>query len=658
MTVRRLIHEENGAVALMVALAFPFFIAFMALVLTAGDWWVHKRHLQTQVDAAALASAQGFGFPCAGSITRVSAAVADWGGTKNPQVENTQSNVHFVVNKPTYFAGGTPDDTPDADPCNSKMIDVKATETGLKGPIGVGLVPNINAHARVSFFQAASISGNMPIAVPEPAPKNVHAFFVDESTGTTFAQTDLVKNGTDGNGNAIWDNAGTPLNVTVGSKDRIGVRIALSGQSSTTCGQALVNCYDAGSANGLDFIRGWNDNGTGTQTANQPKARSVTLSSSTCPDPYFSTAATTCNVAVRATVDFGTGSTDPRPLTSPGVGALLRAVVGGNTYDMSYGGAGVWTSGESIPVTPGSGPISVNLEWAEQMGSITGLGNCSTNAFKNSNNCKGTITNVQRTFGGSTARSGPIQLVQILQGGIAGANSLRQCDDTNSSCTYPLVVRLSVKGTLEVARTTNDPLTTLRSGDNNQPGTIDCDPAISTLRDEIAQGCAPSYAPNTGTACPNSTSALWSSAQPWTCVALTTGGSVNQIPAGLNMRILGSAAATSCTHPNLYIQTFGAWGPDDPRVVQLLLAPFGSFSGTGSGTVPVIGFATFYITGWSGSGGGFNNPCTGAGDDPTSGSGDIVGHFISYVQTTGNSTPSTSPCDAESLTTCLSVLTR
>ena len=175
--------------------------------------------------------------------------------------------------------------------------------------------------------------------------------------------------------------------VNVGTKDRIGVRIALSGQTSTTCGDPLVNCYDAGSSNGLDFIRGWKN---GTLTQNVPQARSVSLTSSTCVDPYFSTAAT-CNVAVTADVDFGTGNNDPRPDTPAGVRAALRAVVNGNTYDMTWSG-GHWTSGESIPVAANAGPINVALEWAEQRstGQVNGK-DCRTQGqpFQNQNHCKG-----------------------------------------------------------------------------------------------------------------------------------------------------------------------------------------------------------------------------------------------------------------------------
>ena len=40
--------------------AIPVFFALAAIVLDVGNWYVHKRHLQTQVDAAALAGGGEF----------------------------------------------------------------------------------------------------------------------------------------------------------------------------------------------------------------------------------------------------------------------------------------------------------------------------------------------------------------------------------------------------------------------------------------------------------------------------------------------------------------------------------------------------------------------------------------------------------------------
>jgi hypothetical protein len=95
----------------------------------------------------------------------------------------------------------------------------------------------------------------------------------------------------------------------------------------------------------------------------------------------------------------------------------------------------------------------------------------------------------------------------------------------------------------------------------------------------------------------------------------------------------------------------------DPRIVQVFLTPYGSFSGSGSTTVPVTGFAAFYVTGWTSQGGGFSNPCEGNGDDPVPGAGYIVGHFIKYVKTLNDGSGGTETCDLNAFGLCVAVLT-
>ena len=157
----------------------------------------------------------------------------------------------------------------------------------------------------------------------------------------------------------------------------------------------------------------------------------------------------------------------------------------------------------------------------------------------------------------------------------------------------------------------------------------------------------------------------------WKCVALKTGHSPNEIAQGLNQRIFGNDKPLICPpayddpaspgqlgHNNWSMYDTGL--PEgDPRIVQVILAPFGAFAGSGNDeTIPVTGFATFYVTGYTGQGSGFDNPCEGNGDDPVPGgdSGLIVGHFINYIDKV-NSGASDLPCDGVSLTPCVAVLT-
>jgi hypothetical protein len=679
------VRDEGGAITVTAVGIMIASILFLSLVLAVGDFLVHKRHLQAQADAAALAAARDMAFPCtSATVAKVNTRVAQYGDSLNPQLENAEPNVHLVVNKPTYYGQSTTDDTPDASPCDSMMVDVKATEADHRSVMGFGIVPFINAHARVQLFQATSFSGSLPIAVPDPTPKKVRAFFIDESDGSTIASAELGK-GTPSGGNAIWTSGGDTIPVNVGTKSRIGLRLALSGGSTTTCGDPLVNCYDYDSAVGTDaapaqkglvFIRGYSNDGTVGRLADAPKVRQATLQTTApCPDAYFSVA-TTCTVGLIAKVDFGTGGADPGAAPAAGgASASLRAVVNGTNYTMTWSSStNLWTSAQTIPVPAGGGGVPVTLEWGRLAGKMsdgdpnTTDPDCNTNGdpFKNNNPCHGSLGTVQRAFSGNDIRSGPIQAVQVSQGA-ALANSLRQCDSTNTACTYNLAVSVAIKGSLEVAKNATDPPVAMRIADQNQTQALDCDPAISTLADELVKGCGPRYKPNAGTTCPKK-NPLWASAQPWQCVAISTGGATNQIPSGLNQRILGDPKATVCNHPNRYKVDFGIWDEDkDPRVVRLVLVPFGAFSGTGTdSTVPVTTFAQFYITGWAGSGGGFANPCETNDipsdpqlrDDNPGGSGFMVGHFIQYIDSINSDTDQTSGCDPTSLTPCVGVLTR
>jgi Flp pilus assembly protein TadG len=662
------ISEDGGAVVVMVALWLPVLAVTLTFVVDVGSWFVHKRHLQTQADAGALAAAQELRFPCTdGAITQ---KAADYSGdVYNAQIGGTPaSRVHLLINSKTFYDQPTPaDDTVESPPCSAGMIDVKLTETDmpwlfkpLAGVVPSSAVRFVNAHARVSSMQIDQSKGSLPVGVPDVNPRSARAYFVNEATNAVLGSVALTKAGTS-NGLAVWDNASAPLSVAFASTAaRVGVVIALGGVSNTTCGQSLVQCYDAGAATttagmptaGILYLRGWSAAGSGAQPS-APLLRDVQLVPGTCADPYFSAATTSCTVAVQARADFGTDN----PVTT--VGAKLTARVGGTDYPLTYNATTTtWTSAATIPVSPNAGPLPVTLSWEETSGTV-GSDTCTT---KNGNKCKDAFESsnpVQRAFAATDPRSGPIQAAQVVENGVGWANSFERCSSVQTSCTHDLVVRIGVKGSLQNASEVGDPVVALRVVGGSQNQSLDCDPNVSKLKDELAGGCAPFYQRNTGaTACPGSPSTLWATAQPWPCVAIQTGAATNQVPAGMNHRILGTEQPASCTAPNHWSQ-FPNLDPHDPRIVQLVVTPFGSFSGSGNSTVPVTDFATFYVTGWTASGNGFANPCEGQGDDPVPNgdAGYIVGHFIKYIQTL-NTGGGTTPCDVNAFGACVAVLTR
>ena len=274
----RAARHERGGVLLIVALCMPVLIGFTGLVIDVGNWFEHRRHLQTQADAAALAAAGDVRFPCDASVnSAIDARIEEYGKTRNPQVGGTPpAKVEWQLNSrhwPRQTAAGDPVDTTvvEGPPCTAKMIDVKMTEHDLPWFLkATGVVDHINVKARVRMFAKTRQTGSLPIGVPDVNPKAVRVWFVDETTSPPTevpGSSKLLKrrNGADGNpvfqnGLTIWDNAadnaGTSLPLKV-EHSKLGMRVALSQDASTTdCASSAVKCYDAGSGNGLLFVRG------------------------------------------------------------------------------------------------------------------------------------------------------------------------------------------------------------------------------------------------------------------------------------------------------------------------------------------------------------------------------------------------------------------
>ncbi|MDP8908671.1 MAG: pilus assembly protein TadG-related protein [Chloroflexota bacterium] len=627
---------EAGAVLVMVALMMPVMVGFAGLVVDVGNWFAHKRHLQTQADAGALAGAGEFRFPCDdGSIldevskySSIETAVGD--PSYNPQIGATPpEELHQEINSATWYDQSAPvDDTVrTGGPCAAKMIDVKLTETNLPWWLKLfgDLVPFINTQARVEFMQQTMSNGALPVGVPEVGPRHARAIFVDEASGTALASTPLVKTGTS-NGMAIWTNDGAPVSVPV-STGKIGVRIVLSGSTAAAqCGDPLVDCYGAGTTAaivagtpGLSHIRGYSTSPAGTATA--PQVRNALVTSGTCTeDGYFTAtvAASSCSVGLIATIE-GVPSTAT---------VYAQRASGSNTkVPLSYSSTtGTWSASSGIPISTGEGAVPINLYFD-----------------------KGTLieSSVQRAFAGSESVtvSGPIKMLRVSENGVPGANSFER------GTSHDLVVTLGLKPSLENATSISDPVVSLKvAGGGSQNQALDCDPALPNVRDELANGCAPQYTVNDGSApCPGGAAALWGTPEPWPCVAINTGATVGQVTQGMNIRILGAANSPPCTAPNNWAD-FPDFERSDPRIVQVFLTPFGAFSGSGGTTVPVTGFATFYVTGWH------NGGCQGAGDDPA-GQGEIVGHFIKYVDTLGGG-GGDEVCDFGAFGSCVAVFTR
>lgn len=644
--VERLAHDESGSVIITVAFALPLMIAFAMFVLDVGNAFQHRRHLQLQADAGVLATGQEF-TRCFTDPTGANAAIKEKaveyaGGTHNPQSgdPDAQSRVLTVLNGSDYPGpSGTL-----GEPCEEGFIDVKLTEEDSPPIFDVLGLQDYHAHARLRILRLQSSDRLLPIAVEDPVPRWAEAIFVNEATGAVLARVELDPKAIEGD-LAIWDSAATPISVPLpDDAEHVGVRIALSANpAGGTCGDGVTFCADATSPNGgLVHIRGWSSAGDVSGNQGRPIARSVELYNGTCTDPYFTSSAG-CSFGVRAVVDFATGLT-------LGTDATVTATVGGQTAAMGYSN-GTWSTGAVFTTAAGTGAVPVTLAWEQTTGTVAG----ETCSDRNNNPCKGSLGSLQRTFGAVPDRSGQVGLAQVLRAGSPSVNSFERC----TGCSVDdITVKIGISGSLQLSDP-DDPPVYLRVTDGSQTQLLDCDPDEPSKTEEIARGCKRMYATNTGTACPNSPQVLWSSPEPWECVAVQpSADSSNPVAQGLNCRILldlppdekCGGKATTCTSPNNWPDVRSG----DPRVVYVVVTPFGSFAGEGGNTVPVIRLAAFYVTGWQGRGAD-SNPCEGNGDEPVE-VGNIVGRFIKYIETPNNGGASDDTCNLTSVDVCAAVL--
>lgn len=649
----RLVNDERGAALVWFAILLPGLIIISSLVLDVANLWEHRRHLQMQADAAALAAAQKIMVPCDdGTIQAEAHRFVGVGGSEyNHQFGVPPERTNWLLNSRTYWeqpdkVDPTVDERP---PCESMMVDVKVTEKDMPWFFGFGPTPYVNAHARVAIVQANGVHDVLPVGVPDVNPEKMKAVFINEATGAVIGEQELQRTDVVGaDGTAIWDNALSPLPVTFDAGiERVGVRIVVGGASSLTCGDNLVDCYDSGSANGLLHVRGWTRAGSAAQP-NPPIARDAQLYAGTCDGASFSNWGTSCTIGMRADVDFG-GEAATSSLT-----AVARGISHPLTLDTT---TGLWDTGAAITIPRQFGPIPIELRWTVRNGTI-GATTCTV-----ATPCTGTFGTVQRHFSAATNRSGPLRIVEVSEGGIGSLSSAEQCSAETPTCTRDLTVRVGIQGSLKNASSVDDPIVALRVVGGSQNQSLDCDPDQPKLKDELARGCTVAFVKNTGQACPTTYPELQLQAEPWNCVALQTGGATNQVPAGMNMRILGDEKAKTCSstnHPGFGPNNWADFpdiNPDDPRIIPVFLTPYNTFTGSGNEVIPVINFASFYVTGWTAQGGGFANPCQGNGDDPVPNNdpGTIVGHFIQYVSSV-NATPGSEPCNLEAFGSCVPVL--
>ncbi len=699
--------EERGATIVLVAASIAALILVVGFVVDIANWYVHKRHLQLQADAAALAGGAAFSLPGCND-TAIQKAVQQYSGKQstslaiatpyNAQLGGTSdANVHVLLNADRYWPEGGTDFSDTGTPCTASMVDVKMTESNLPWFLRIPvIVPAINAHARVSLRLVSQLKGQLPIGVPDVNPQSGAVIFYDEANPGDLSSTHvryLRKIGT-ANGLNEWANVdssgpATPISVPMPASGRLGSVVAfssdgpptsppmsISGTVTEICGRARVDCYTDPATSGLLFAHGYSN---AAAPANKvPVVRDVTLSTSSCPDSYAYFTYNDAGCSATLTVNFDS-------TVSSLTNVRLTATPGGNCSGGGSDSAPDSTTRTfTINIPAHAGPCPITVTWAVRRELLFGtppIAACG-NSFGGSNPCEGSFGMVQRAFGGDEDLSGPVRTAHLLNMGSGfGSPSCPGPLGFGPACNswaiedtpHSLAVDVQLAGA--VSTSSSDPPVLLRIVGGSRNGTIDCN-RTGNLRDQLANGCDLPYKINTDTnfACvpgnPVTTkTALLATPQPYPCVAVQTGGSVGQFTQGIQDRILGGGNTCPTSGPgrnywSLYGTTDGLPSPDhpdatyqfnDPRIVYVFMVPFGSFRGSGNAILPIVSFGIFYVRGWGGNGGGNDDPCPGA--IPNVPAGDLAGNFITHVADSA-SAYGTEACVVGSFNPCVAVMTK
>ena len=739
----RRVRDADGQVMVMAVGVIVMMLALLVLVVDVGNWFVHHRHLQTEVDAAALAGGQAWSFPCNATVDagiesearkyvgshrgrHIGASSTLFSTSLNNQVGGNPDDVmHVVLNGPYWSTSTSPADysgdgagVPAGSVCNAATLQVDATEHSV-APLFGSLSIDLHAKARVALQEIDGLSGLLPIAVRTPKPQTVAAASMTLALrGKTLLDVKVLREATVP-GLAAGLGGWTDSGVTTQNM----VTIPTSGQTvphcksfspacsasaippvTTNCvsttgfssiddfcrqgGGTIVTCYYATGAGAtqtaqapLAFVRGYTD--TSPTNTQPPQLESVWLSPVGCADAYFNATAAACTVQVNAHVDTGGRAAGD---VEVGVAGGSCGSFGNKPPDcaLTFGSGTTWaTAGAdnpSISILSNANPFSIRIRLRKTTVNGTACGN----SFPNSGPCVIVVASpVQQTVMGSDNATGPIKYVRLTRTDPSTGAPISDpdpgSDPVGASVTYSVDVGLRGAVATTVAES---PYAFNLKG--SQSGLLDCDPdPTKGVVDEVVQGCAPKYSVNKLTRnppCPsvsssnqffNSPPAPYSTEwPPYTCV-LTQTGNPTQLLTGFSKRIFGVNNASSCPSDsatgwvkgrnywsnanNMFdANTFesGALRKDDPRLITLFLTGYGTFTGTGNETFPIVSFGAFYVTGW-GQGDvtdpkNIDDPCPGNTPPPDliiePGGAYVWGHFINTISIDPNATTSGKPC--------------
>jgi len=673
--------DESGQVLALVAISSVVILMFAALVIDVGNWFSHKRQLQNRADAGALAAGSEWAtkFPlCAqggatadaagNGIARIAQqyagsptadAATGYDPTATPPVNTetaNQSNVEVFINSTSEDAtisdGGGPcfKHAPDAiSPAGGYWVDVRAKERNLNsffGSIGIPLTRNL-ARARVELRQVDTITkGLLPFAgeTADVAPCAWVQFVRDDSggSGTAVGPLTLLQ------GTAPRAYATTSDIAFTMPAYNVSARITIGASTNGTCNYSTPNkvSFQASPSNrGLAYLySGYN--GAARTATQQPAARSITINNASgCPEPYFVKNAAACSVGVQAVIDFG----DPGPGDDPvaNLGASVTASMdGGAAVPLNYVAGGLWQSPLSFSIAPDSGRHQFTVNWARTKGTIGGSGPGTGTCKPSGTPCKGDFGGYNQMVYAADDDSGPVATLQVLDS--SGTN---QPGFASSGTTVSLKLKLLLSS-FDPAK-----LVLIRGsvqGTDNRTSAVDCGygNGSNALRDAIEFGCPPVPGPPDGYqintrkdvngnrtfACANP---AFDTLQLWDCLSEqpTVGNRTGPVEQAMQDRF----GCTLNNFPSPY--PAGGWTPTpgDPRISTIFLTTYGVLAGNGD--FPIVGYVSVYVTGFNRK----NNQQCAFDDAPPPNADDkgteLWGHYINFVDVSGNATPSPNPCD-------------
>jgi hypothetical protein len=592
-------------------------------------------------------------------------------------------------------------------------VDIRPAISGTRF-LPLAVPDNVITKVQVRYYKECGSGAPSLIGQPHdlaPLPAADQSAFATAGGGTLWALPS-VADATVGDKSRSFDLAMPSYDPACGDYVPVGVEVRVASQDDIDMNQscsALLSSRFADCFHRLSQIRVWNDG----NADNQPRVPRVSLTGGCggLADAYFSylpTASLNCKYDATVEVNWGTREDPPRNVAAnfsvSANGTPLNLVSWNPTLP---GATAIYaSSGGAITANPGANPVSVSLSWTDTNTTHTWGGNQCRSGSQNP--CKYSGTDGHQTYVGTKSTAGAVALVRTSMAptvnGVPGSpfdnhrsgGSGFDCNNTDTCAVYPTV------GTLSVLRT--GVLTTLRLDDPQANQTLQCDPDYAQGQEFSAfiSGCKPWYGKNTWTspwwtgtpkACPpsndwfsygNTTLGKNSSGNYWQCVLTAPGMSTGQI--GDDIAVAtdncdninnNSCQQFDCNYDGNYDGKPGnpnGWTGDAhyPRVVNLFIVPYQSGKGlTGAGdTIPILGFASFYVMNWTGANNNQNDPCPDTTWDndgnpatpqvnvPSPPKGAITGVFVETVDYEPGPVDPNATCVEGQLTPCRAVLVR